>query len=31
LLDIQTRKSGAGAQVSWYPKYSVAEQRKRNV
>jgi len=31
LLDIHTRNSGAGAQVSWYPKYSVAEQRKRNV
>ena len=31
VLDIHTRTSGAGAQVSWYPKYSVAEQRKRNV
>jgi thiamine pyrophosphate-dependent acetolactate synthase large subunit-like protein len=31
LLDVHTRNSGAGAQVSWYPKYSVAEQRKRFV
>jgi len=31
LLDIRTRNSGAGAEVSWYPKFSVAEQRKRNV
>jgi len=31
VLDIRTRNSGAGAEVSWYPKFSVAEQRKRNV
>jgi benzoylformate decarboxylase len=31
VLDVQTRRSGAGAEVSWYPKFSVAEQRTRNV
>lgn len=31
VLDIRTRRSGAGAEVSWYPKFSVAEQRTRNV
>jgi benzoylformate decarboxylase len=31
LLDVRTRNSGAGAEVSWYPKFSVADQRTRNV
>ena len=31
VLDIRTRRSGAGAEVSWYPKFSVADQRERNV
>ena len=31
VLDIRTRRSGAGAEVSWYPKFSVADQRTRNV
>ena len=31
LLDIRTKTAGAGAEVSWYPKYSVAAQRKRSV
>lgn len=31
VLDIHTRRSGAGAETSWYPQFSVAEQRTRNV
>ncbi len=31
VLDIRTRRSGAGAEASWYPKFSVADQRTRNV
>ena len=31
VLDIHTRRSGAGSEISWYPKFSVAEQRTRNV
>ncbi len=31
MLDVRTRTLGAGAELSWYPDYSVAEQRKRKV
>jgi benzoylformate decarboxylase len=31
MLDVRTRKFGIGAELSWYAKYSVAEQRKRKV
>ena len=31
LLDVRTRTTGAGAELSWYPKYSVAGQRNRQV
>lgn len=31
VLDVHTRKLGIGAELSWYAKYSVAEQRKRKV
>ena len=29
LLDVRLQTFGVGAEVSWYPKFSVAEQRKR--
>ena len=31
LLDIHTRRDGIGAASSWYPAYSIAEQRTRRV
>lgn len=31
MLDVRTRTLGAGAEVSWYPDFSVAEQRTRKV
>lgn len=31
MLDVRTRRLGAGAELSWYPKYSLAEQRKRKI
>jgi len=31
MLDVRTRTLGAGAELSWYPDYSVAKHRKRNV
>ena len=31
MLDVRTRTLGAGADITWYPDYSVAKQRKRNV
>ena len=31
LLDVRTQTFGAGAEVSWYPKFSLAEQRERSV
>jgi thiamine pyrophosphate-dependent acetolactate synthase large subunit-like protein len=31
MLDVRTRTLGAGAELSWYPDYSLASQRTRNV
>ena len=31
MLDVRTRTLGAGAELSWYPDYSVADNRTRNV
>jgi len=31
MLDVRTRTLGAGADITWYPDYSVAEQRTRKV
>jgi benzoylformate decarboxylase len=31
VLDVRTKNIGVGAEVSWYPKYSVAKERKRQV
>jgi benzoylformate decarboxylase len=31
LLDVRTKNVGVGAEVSWYPKYSVAKERQRQV
>lgn len=31
MLDVRTRTLGIGAEVAWYPDYSVARQRKRKV
>lgn len=31
MLDVRTRRSGVGADLSWYPRYSLAEQRQRKV
>ncbi len=31
MLDVRTRTLGAGAELSWYPDYSVADSRTRNV
>jgi thiamine pyrophosphate-dependent acetolactate synthase large subunit-like protein len=31
MLDVRTRTFGAGAELSWYPDFSLAEQRERNV
>jgi thiamine pyrophosphate-dependent acetolactate synthase large subunit-like protein len=31
MLDVRTRKLGAGADISWYPDFSVAKQRTRKV
>jgi thiamine pyrophosphate-dependent acetolactate synthase large subunit-like protein len=31
MLDVRTRKLGAGADLTWYPDYSVAKQRTRKV
>ncbi|HET6629675.1 MAG TPA: thiamine pyrophosphate-binding protein [Woeseiaceae bacterium] len=31
MLDVRTRRLGAGAEVSWYPDFSVADQRTRKV
>lgn len=31
MLDVRTRTLGIGAEVNWYPDYSVAKQRKRKV
>ncbi len=31
MLDVRTRTFGAGADIDWYPDYSVAEQRTRLV
>ncbi len=31
LLDIRTKNTGVGAEVSWYPKYSLAGDRSRKV
>ena len=31
LLDVQTRRDGIGAASTWYPAYSIAEQRTRKV
>lgn len=31
MLDVRTRTLGAGADISWYPDYSVAKQRTRSV
>jgi len=31
MLDVRTRTLGAGADITWYPDYSVADQRKRKV
>lgn len=31
LLDVRTKRVGVGAEVSWYPKYSVADARERKV
>jgi len=31
LLDVHTRTLGAGAELTWYPDFSLADQRTRNV
>ena len=31
LLDVHILRTGTGAEVSWYPKFSLAESRERNV
>ena len=31
MLDVRTRTLGKGAELTWYPDYSVAAQRKRKV
>ncbi|MCH8266729.1 MAG: thiamine pyrophosphate-binding protein [Acidobacteria bacterium] len=31
LLDVRTKTTGIGAKVSWYPDFSLAEQRKRGI
>ena len=31
MLDVRTRTLGAGAELSWYPDYSLANNRSRNV
>lgn len=31
MLDVRTRTLGAGAELSWYPDFSLAENRNRNV
>ncbi len=31
MLDVHTRTLGAGAELSWYPDYSLADQRSRKV
>ncbi len=31
LLDVRILRTGTGAEVSWYPKFSLAEHRERNV
>ncbi len=31
MLDVRTKRIGVGAEVSWYPKYSAADQRVRKV
>jgi thiamine pyrophosphate-dependent acetolactate synthase large subunit-like protein len=31
LLDIHTRRDGIGAASTWYPAYSIADQRTRKV
>jgi len=31
MLDVRTRTLGAGAELSWYPDFSLAENRDRNV
>ena len=31
MLDVRTRTFGAGADIDWYPDYSVAKQRTRSV
>ena len=31
MLDVVTKRIGVGAEVSWYPQYSVASTRDRNV
>jgi len=31
MLDVRTRTLGAGAELSWYPEYSLAAQRQRKV
>ncbi len=31
MLDVRTRTLGAGADIDWYPDYSVAAQRERKV
>jgi len=31
LLDVIVERSGIGAESTWYPRYSVSEQRKRPV
>jgi len=31
MLDVRTRTLGAGAELTWYPDFSLAEQRTRNV
>jgi len=31
MLDVRTRTLGAGAELSWYPDFSLASQRNRNV
>jgi thiamine pyrophosphate-dependent acetolactate synthase large subunit-like protein len=31
MLDVRTQTLGAGAEFSWYPDFSLAEHRSRNV